>query len=64
MCLGIEKRDRYARRPDKVWRSKWLRHMLLPKQFDPFDRYVMFCYNKDTPTKEKQNDYDIEPRTR
>ena len=49
-CLGIKKRDRYAMRPDKVWRSVWLKQMLLPKQYDSFDKYVMFCYKKDTAT--------------
>ena len=54
MCLGIKKRDRYAMRPDKVWRSTWLKQMLLPKQYDSFDKYVMFCYKKDTATQSKE----------
>ncbi len=55
MALYLNKRDRYARRPDKVWRSKWLREMLFLKQVNPFDRYNSFCYKKDTITiKEKR----------
>ena len=63
MSLHVSKRDRYARRPDKVWRSVWLRQMLLPKQYDPFDIYHMIWYNKDTATKEIKNDYDTQPST-
>jgi len=48
MVQPLTKRDRYARRPDKVWRSGWLQEMLLPRQYDVFDRFSIFWYNRDT----------------
>lgn len=54
MTLHLHKRDRYARRPDKVWRSKMLREFIRGQRFDMQDT---FWYNNSTETKEtKDND--------
>jgi hypothetical protein len=54
MTLHLHKRDRYARRPDKAWRSKMLREFIRGQRFDMQDT---FWYNNSTETKEtKDND--------
>ena len=50
------KRDRYARRPDKFWRSKWLREVT--RSFTLFDIENRFWYNNITPTKMETKDND------
>ena len=54
MTLHLHRRDRYARRPDKAWRSKMLREFIRGQRFDMQDT---FWYNNSTKTKEtKDND--------
>jgi len=52
--LHLHKRDRYARRPDKFWRSKWLREVT--RSFTLFDIESRFWYNNITETKETKED--------
>ena len=59
--LHLNKRDRYARRPDKAWRSKWLREVT--RSFTLFDIENRFWYNNITETMEtKDNDNDTQSR--
>ena len=53
MTLHLHKRDRYARRPDKAWRSKMLREFIRGQRFDMQDT---FWYNNITPTNEETKD--------
>ena len=53
MTLHLHKRDRYARRPDKAWRSKMLREFIRGQRFDMQDT---FWYNNSTETKETKED--------
>ena len=59
MAQNLPKRDRYARRPDKVWRSRFLKHMLLKlaESSSVFDSYDVAWYNRDIVTfKENKED--------
>jgi hypothetical protein len=60
--LHLHKRDRYARRPDKFWRSKWLREVT--RSFTLFDIESRFWYNNITPTNEETKDNDNDTQSR
>jgi hypothetical protein len=64
MAQNLTKRDRYARRPDKVWRSRFLKHMLYThKKIDLFDSYGVAWYNRNiVTTMEPKDDNDTQPR--
>ena len=61
MALHLNKRDRYARRPDKAWRSKMLREFI---RRGPFDIKDTFWYNNSTATNMETKDNDTYTQSR
>ena len=48
--LGVSRRDRYARRADKVWRSRWLCNMQQSKHPKPLDNLAWMADSYGTST--------------